>query len=132
MSKGSVNKSILVGRLGKDPEVRAVNDETNVCNFSIATNRSVKRGDQWEDETDWHNVVAWRRLCDLMQKYTSKGSRVYVEGRMQTRSWEDTDGNKRYITEVVASDIQLLDSKADTPEPASAPAAAATPDGVPF
>ena len=132
MSKGSVNKSILVGRLGKDPEVRAVNDETNVCNFSIATNRSVKRGDQWEDETDWHNVVAWRRLCDLMQKYTSKGSRVYVEGRMQTRSWEDTDGNKRYITEVVASDIQLLDSKADTPEPASAPAADNTPDGVPF
>ena len=132
MSKGSVNKSILVGRLGKDPEVRAVNDETNVCNFSIATNRSVKRGDQWEDETDWHNVVAWRRLCDLMQKYTSKGSRVYVEGRMQTRSWEDIDGNKRYITEVVASDIQLLDSKADTPEPASAPAADNTPDGVPF
>ncbi len=110
MARG-VNKVILLGRLGVDPEIRYTQDGTAVANFRMATDRPVKRGDQWESETDWHRVVAWRRLAEICAEYLSKGSMVYVEGSLRTRSWEDQDGNKRWITEVQAKDIQMLDSK---------------------
>lgn len=110
----SLNKVMLIGRLGADPEIRYTADGTAVANFTMATNTRVKRGDQWEEgEPDWHRVVAWRRLAEVCGEYLRKGSNVYVEGRLRTRSWEDRDGNKRWTTEVVARDMIMLDSKGD-------------------
>jgi single-strand DNA-binding protein len=104
-----INKVILVGRLGQDPEVRYTADGTAVANFSIATS------DEWKDKesgekkerTEWHRIVAWRRLGEICGEYLSKGRQVYVEGKLQTRSWEK-DGVKRYTTEIVATDVQFL------------------------
>lgn len=110
MGRG-LNKVMLIGRLGADPEIRYTQDGTPVASLSLATNRSVKKGDQWEDETDWHRVIAWRKLAEICERYLNKGSQIYVEGQLRTRSWEDKDGNKRYVTEVHAQDIQMLDSR---------------------
>jgi single-strand DNA-binding protein len=109
----SLNKVMLIGRLGADPEIRYTADGTAVATLSIATNRPVKREDKWEEEPEWHRVVAWRRLAEICGEYLSKGRQVYVEGRLRTRSWEDQDGNKRWTTEVVARDMMMLDSKGD-------------------
>jgi single-strand DNA-binding protein len=105
----SVNKVILVGNLGADPELRYTNTGTAVANFRIATN------DQWTDKNgekqeraEWHNIVAWGKLGEVCGRYLKKGRPVYVEGRLQTRSWEDQSGNKRYTTEVVAQVMQML------------------------
>jgi len=112
----SLNKVMLIGRLGADPEIRYTADGTAVTTLSIATNRLVKREDRWEEgDTDWHRVVAWRRLAEICGEYLSKGSNVYVEGRLSTRSWEDRDGNKRWTTEVVARDLIMLDPKGERP-----------------
>ncbi|HNT58129.1 MAG TPA: single-stranded DNA-binding protein [Syntrophales bacterium] len=107
-----VNKVMLVGRLGKDPEVRYTPDGTMVATFTMATN------EQWRDKngekvekTEWHRIVTYRRLAEICGSYLSKGSLVYIEGRLQTRSWEDKDGNKRSTTEIVAQNMQMLDSK---------------------
>ncbi len=110
MARG-LNKVMLIGRLGADPEIRYTPDGTAVANFRLATDRPVKRGEQWETETDWHRVVAWRRLAEICAEYMSKGTLVYVEGMLRTRSWEDQDGNKRWVTEVHARDIQMLESR---------------------
>ncbi len=110
MARG-LNKVMLIGRLGSDPEIRYTQDGTPVANFSLATDSPIKRGDQWESETEWHRVVAWRRLAEICSEYLGKGSLVYVEGRLRTRSWEDRDGNKRWTTEIIARDIQILDSR---------------------
>ena len=111
MSK-SLNKVMLIGRLGKDPEIRYTADGTAVANFTMATNTRVKRGDQWEEgDPDWHRIVAWRRLAEICGEYLSKGSNVYVEGRLTTRSWDDRDGHKRWTTEVIAWDMIMLDPK---------------------
>ena len=112
MAKG-LNKVLLIGRLGADPEIRYTSDGTAVANFNMATNRPIKRGEQWEEETDWHRIVAWRRLAEVCGEYLRKGSNIYVEGQLRTRSWEDRDGNKRWTTEVVARDMIMLDSKGD-------------------
>ncbi len=104
-----VNKVILIGRLGRDPEVRYTPDGTAVANFSIATS------DQWTDKnsgekrekTEWHRIVAWRRLGEICGEYLAKGREVYVEGKLQTRSWEQ-DGITRYMTEIVASTVQFI------------------------
>ncbi len=109
----SLNKVMLIGRLGTDPEIRYTQDGTSVCTFNIATNRRVKRNEQWEEETDWHRVVAWRQTADLLSKFLHKGSLVYVEGSLRTRSWTDQAGNKRFMTEVVANDFVLLEAKGD-------------------
>lgn len=109
----SLNKVMLIGRLGADPEIRYTQDGTSVCTFNIATNRRVKRNEQWEEETDWHRVVAWRQTADLLGKFLHKGSLVYVEGSLRTRSWTDQAGNKRFMTEVVVNDFVLLESKGD-------------------
>ncbi|MGB9712515.1 MAG: single-stranded DNA-binding protein [Dissulfurimicrobium sp.] len=110
MARG-LNKVMLIGRLGADPEIRYTQDGTPVANLRLATNRAVKKGEQWEEETDWHRVIAWRRLAEICERYLNKGSLIYVEGQIRTRSWEDKDGIKRYVTEIQAQDIQMLDSK---------------------
>ena len=104
-----VNKVILVGRLGRDPEIRYTPDGTAVANFSIATSEEWKDKNSGEkrERTEWHRIVAWRRLGELCGEYLSKGRQVYVEGKLQTRSWEQ-DGVTRYMTEIIASDIQFL------------------------
>jgi single-strand DNA-binding protein len=113
MARG-LNKVLLIGRLGADPEIRYTSDGTAVANFNIATNRLVKREDKWEEgEPDWHRIVVWRRLAEVCGEYLRKGSNVFVEGQLRTRSWEDRDGNKRWTTEVIARDMIMLDSKED-------------------
>ncbi|NCO53635.1 MAG: single-stranded DNA-binding protein [Deltaproteobacteria bacterium] len=105
----SVNKVILVGNLGKDPELRATPDGTSVCTFSLATSERYKdRQGVQQDKTEWHNLVAWSGLAEICGKYLTKGKQVYIEGKIQTRSYDDRDGNKRYITEIVASEMQML------------------------
>jgi single-strand DNA-binding protein len=106
-----VNKVILVGNLGSDPELRNTTSGTSVCEFRVATNESWKGKDgQTQDRTEWHRIVVWGRLGENCAKYLSKGRPVYLEGRLQTRSWEDKEGNKRYTTEIVARDVQFLGS----------------------
>lgn len=104
-----INKVILVGNLGRDPEVRYTPDGTAVANFSIATSESWtdKGSGEKREKTEWHRIVAWRRLGEICGEYLSKGSQVYVEGKLQTRSWEQ-DGITRYMTEIVASTVQFL------------------------
>jgi single-strand DNA-binding protein len=111
----SVNKVILIGNLGADPELRYTNTGTAVANFRIATN------DQWTDKNgekqeraEWHHIVAWGKLGEICGKYLKKGRPVYVEGRLQTRTWEDQQGNKRYTTEVVAQVMQMLGRPGET------------------
>lgn len=112
MARG-LNKAMLIGRLGADPEIRYTASGTPVANFSLATNHSVKRGDQWEEQTEWHRVIAWDRLAEICNQYMNKGTQVYVEGRIQTREWQDKDGNRRWTTEIVARDIQMLGGRDD-------------------
>jgi single-strand DNA-binding protein len=107
---GSLNKATLIGNLGKDPEVRAIASGVKVANFSIATTESYndKNTGQKVEKTEWHNIVMWRGLAEVAEKYLRKGSQVYVEGRLQTRSWDDQNGQKRYTTEIVADNMVML------------------------
>ena len=108
----AVNKVILIGNLGQDPELRYTGNGTAVCNLRIATNESYKDKDgQLVEKTEWHSVVAWSRLAEICGEYLKKGSRVYFEGSLQTRSWEDRDGNTRYTTEIKAREMMMLDSR---------------------
>ncbi len=105
----SVNKVILIGNLGKDPEVKYTPSGTPVAKFSLATNERYKDKDgQWQDRTEWHNIVAWQKLAEIVGEYLKKGKKVYVEGKLQTRNYEK-DGVKRYITEIVADQLIMLD-----------------------
>ncbi|MBL4635401.1 MAG: single-stranded DNA-binding protein [Kofleriaceae bacterium] len=104
-----INKVILVGNLGSDPDLRSTPSGVSVCEFSVATNETWKGKDgQTQDRTEWHKIIIWGKLGENCSKFLSKGRQVYVEGRLQTRSWEDKEGNKRYTTEIVARDIQFL------------------------
>lgn len=126
-----INKAILVGRLGRDPEIRYTPDGTAVCTFSIATSDTWtdKTSGEKKEKTEWHRIVAWRRLAEICGEYLSKGRQVYVEGKLQTRSWEQ-DGVTRYTTEIVASDVQFLGGR-DSNEPARPAAAPPPPDQSP-
>ncbi|HTO55133.1 MAG TPA: single-stranded DNA-binding protein [Myxococcota bacterium] len=105
----SVNKVILVGNVGRDPELRYTQSGQPVASFSIATNERFKdRDGNWKDRTEWHRIVAWARLAEICGEYLRKGSPVYIEGRIQTRDWEDKEGNKRQTTEIVALSMQML------------------------
>jgi single-strand DNA-binding protein len=106
----SVNKVILVGNLGKDPEVKYTPSGTPVAKFSLATNERYKdKSGEWQDRTEWHNVIAWQRLAEIVGEYLQKGSKVYIEGRLQTSNWEDRqNGEKKYRTEIVARDLVML------------------------
>ncbi len=108
-----INKVILVGRLGRDPEVRYTPDGTAIANFSIATSEEWKDKGTGEkkERTEWHRIVAFRRLGEICGEYLSKGRQVYIEGRLQTRDWQDKDGVKRYTTEIVAAQMQMLGSR---------------------
>ncbi len=107
----SLNKVMLLGNLGADPDLTHTKSGTPVCRINIATSRNIKKGDQWEELTDWHRVVIFGNDAENASKYLFKGSKVFVEGRLQTRSYEDRDGNRRYTTEVVENKIVFLDSK---------------------
>ena len=106
-----INKAILIGRLGREPEVRYTPSGVAVANFSIATSEEWKDRETGEkqERTEWHKIVAWRRLGEICGEYLKKGSQVYIEGRLQTRDWEDRDGNRRYTTEIIAQNMQMLD-----------------------
>ena len=111
MARG-VNKVILIGNLGQDPELRYTSSGTAVCNFSLATTESYKdRDGNQVENTEWHRIVAWARLAEICGEYLSKGRQVYIEGQLQTRQWEDKDGNTRYTTEIKAREMQMLGSR---------------------
>ncbi len=111
----SVNKVILLGNLGKDPEVKYTPSGVPVAKFSLATNERYKdKGGEWQERTEWHNIVAWQRLAEIVGEYVKKGSKIYIEGRLQTSSWEDKQsGEKKYKTEIVASDLVLLSGRGE-------------------
>jgi len=116
-----VNRVFLIGRLGRDPEIRHTASGSAVANFSVATD------ERWTDSegnrqtrTEWHNIVAWRKLAEICGQYLRKGRLVFIEGRIQTREWDDRDGNKRRTTEIIASNMQMLEGRAqagDAAEP---------------
>ena len=110
-----VNKVILVGNLGKDPEIRYLDNGVAVANFSLATteNYKNKQGER-VSQTEWHNIVFWRGLAEVAEKYLKKGDSVYVEGKLRTRRWEDKDGNPRYTTEILADNMTMLGNKRST------------------
>ena len=130
-----INKAIVVGNLGRDPETRYFQDGTAVANFSVATSESwtdKQTGDK-KEKTEWHRVVAFGRLAEICSEYLTKGKQVYIEGRLQTREWEDKEGNKKYTTEIIAREMQML----GPPEVSARPKARQAPeqtkeDDIPF
>jgi single-strand DNA-binding protein len=150
----SVNKVILIGNLGKDPEVKYTPQGTAVAKITLATNERYKdKSGQWQDRTEWHNVVLWQRLAEIAGEYLKKGGKVYIEGRLQTRSWDDKQTNqKKYMTEIVANDLVLLSGRGEgggenysnrsqgatehfdqrAPEPEPAGASPITDEDIPF
>ena len=112
-----VNRVILVGRLGKDPEMRYTTSGTPVVNFSLATDEVwTDQNKERQKRTEWHNIVAWSRLAEICGQYLGKGQLIFIEGRIQTREWDDRDGNKRRTTEVVASNMQMLGRRSENGE----------------
>ena len=109
----SVNKVILLGNVGKDPEIRSTGGGTMVANFTLATSdRQKDASGNWQDRTEWHNLVAFTRLAEIVRDYVKKGSKLYVEGKIQTRSWDDKEsGQKRYRTEIIVNDLSLLSGR---------------------
>lgn len=150
----SVNKVILIGNLGKDPEVKYTPSGTAVANLAIATNERFKDKDgNWQDRTEWHRVVAWQRLAEIAGEYLKKGSKVYIEGSLRTRSWDDKETNqKKYMTEIWVNDMVLLGGREGaseeggyskraaansnfdqrTPEPSAASSTQITDEDIPF
>ena len=132
-----VNKVILIGNLGKDPEVRYLDNGVAVANFSLATTENYKNKEgERVSQTEWHNIVLWRGLAEVAEKWLKKGSSVYVEGKIRTRKWEDKDGNTRYNTEILADNMTMLGSKSTSesaaPTTSGQQPAADTADDLPF
>jgi single-strand DNA-binding protein len=115
----SLNKAMLIGNVGKDPEVRYLdgsNGQAKVATFTVATTERYRdRNGETRENTEWHNIVAWRNTADVVEKFVKKGTQVYIEGRIRTRSWDDQTGNKRYTTEIMADTLQLLGKRTDNP-----------------
>ena len=114
----SVNKVILIGNIGKDPDVKYTNSGTAVAKFSIATNERFKSktSGEWEEKTEWHSLIAWAKLAEVIKEYAPKGTKVYIEGKLQTSSWDDKKtGDKKYKTEIVVDELVLLGGKGDKP-----------------
>jgi single-strand DNA-binding protein len=124
----SVNKVILLGNVGKDPEMRSTGGGTLVANFTLATgDRQKDAQGNWQDRTEWHNLVAFTRLAEIVRDYVKKGSKLYIEGKIQTRSWDDKEtGAKRYRTEILVNDLSLLSSRDEGSSSGSARAASST------
>jgi len=113
----SVNKVILVGNVGKDPETRYLDESTAITKFPMATSETYKnKAGERVSTTEWHNIVMWRGLAQVAEKYVKKGTQIYIEGRIKTRSYDDAEGNKKYITEIVADQMQLLGRRPDDGE----------------
>jgi single-strand DNA-binding protein len=111
----SVNKVILVGNVGKDPDVRHLEGGTSVASFPLATSETYKnKSGEKVTNTEWHNIVVWRGLAEVAEKYVKKGAQLYIDGRIRSRSYDDKDGNKKYITEIYADTLRLLGKKSDT------------------
>jgi len=112
----SVNKVILLGNVGKDPEIRSTGGGTMVANFTLATSDRQKDAQgNWQDRTEWHNLVAFQRTAEIVRDYVKKGTKLYVEGKIQTRSWDDKEsGQKRYRTEIIVNDLSLLSGRDDS------------------
>jgi single-strand DNA-binding protein len=132
----SVNKVILLGNVGKDPEIRSTGGGTMVANFTLATSdRFQDAQGNWQDRTEWHSLVAFKRLAEIVRDYVKKGSKLYIEGKIQTRSWEDKDTKaKRYRTEIIVNDLSLLSARDDSgpySRPSSSSNAAANEDQRP-
>lgn len=130
----SVNKVILIGNVGKDPEVKYLDKGSAVANFTLATTErgfKTASGQEIPEKTEWHNITAWRGLAEIAEKYIKKGSKLYIEGKIRTRSYDDASGNKKYVTEIIADSIEMLDRRPGTDNtPASAysqPQAASSP-----
>ena len=134
MAGKSVNKVILVGNLGKDPEVKFTPQGKPMAKFSLATNERYKDKDgQWQDRTEWHNIVLWERLAEIAGEYLKKGGKVYIEGRIRTDSWDDKQtGQKKYMTNIIGSDIVLLGGRGDGEHAGGSRGAAATAGGNNF
>lgn len=116
----AVNKLILVGNVGKDPEVRYLENGVAVAKFPLATSENYKnKNGERVSNTEWHNIVAWRGLAEIAEKYVKKGNQLFIEGKLASRSWDDKEGNKRYITEVIVSNMQMLDKKSKPTEQSS-------------
>ncbi len=135
MSRG-LNKAMIIGNVGQDPEVRYMPNENAVVTLSIATSESWKdkQTGQMQDRVEWHRVVMFGKLAEIAGKYVKKGTKLYIEGSIKTKKWTDNQGQDRYTTEIVANEMQMLDSRADaTSSPASeaAPAGATAPTGMP-
>ena len=129
----SLNKVMLIGNLGKDPEVRYTQAGTAVANFSMATAERFKaKNGEYEERTEWHNVTAWGKLAEICGEYLTKGKLVYIEGRLQTRKWEDKDGKDRYTTEVVADKMVMLGGKGEKKEEKPDAGAQQTKEESPF
>jgi single-strand DNA-binding protein len=130
-----INKAILVGNLGRDPEIRYTASGMAVANFSIATTErwKDKNTGEMQDKTEWHKIVAWGKLGEICGEYLSKGRQVYIEGKIQTKQWEDKEGNKRYTTEIVANEMKMLGSKdSGTGQKSAGPAAVPEYSGPPL
>lgn len=128
----SVNKVILVGRLGKDPEVKYTNNGSPVAKFTIATDEVFKdRAGEQQKHTEWHNIVAWNRLAEICGEYLTKGKQVYIEGNIRSRQWEDQSGNKRTTYEIIAREMKMLGSKSDSPSGGSFQPRASAPSSAP-
>ncbi len=115
----SLNKAMLIGNVGRDPEVRYLDGQggnAKVATFTLATTERYRdRNGETRENTEWHNIVAWRNTADVIERFVKKGTQLYVEGRIRTRSWDDQTGNKRYTTEIIADTVQLLGKKSDNP-----------------
>ena len=113
MARG-LNKVILLGNVGKDPEIRTTQGGMTVASFSLATaERAKDQQGNWTDKTEWHNLVAFQRTAEIIRDYVKKGSKLYIEGRIQTRSWDDKDGQKKYRTEIIVNDLVLLSGRGE-------------------
>lgn len=114
MSRGTVNKVLIIGRLGKDPDMRYAPSGTAIASVNLATNHSTKDADgNWNQQTEWHSIKVFGKQAEFVGEYLKKGKLAYVEGRLQTSSWEDQNGQKKYRTEIIANDIQMLGSRSD-------------------
>ncbi|MBQ8838188.1 MAG: single-stranded DNA-binding protein [Bacteroidales bacterium] len=115
----SLNKAMLIGNVGRDPEVRYLDGNSGnakVATFTLATTERYRdRNGETRENTEWHNIVAWRSTADVVERFVKKGTQLYIEGRIRTRSWDDQSGNKRYTTEIIADNLQLLGRKSDNP-----------------
>ena len=122
----SLNKVMLIGNLGKDPEVRYTASGQAVAGFSLATTEKFKgKSGEWEERTEWHNITLWGKLAEIAGEYLAKGKTVYIEGRLQTRKWQDKSGNDRYTTEVVGDKMQMLSPKGESRRGETSPAPSA-------